>query len=95
MKLQSVAGIKYVFNFVLYHVFNGFTSWLEVLPGIKIGRMCLQVLTDGSRHGEAQVGININFADTLFAGLEQHMFRNALGSLQIASELIAFGNKFG
>ena len=95
MRLQTVAAIKYVFNFVLYHVFNGFASWLEVLPGIKISRMCLQMFTNGSRHGETQVCINIDFADPLFAGLEQHMFWNALCSFEVAAKLIALGNEFG
>ena len=60
---------------------------------IEVARVFYQVLTDGSGHCQAQVGIDVDFANTEFACLQQHVFRYALSAVQLAAVLVAFFNK--
>ena len=42
-------------------------------------RMFIHILANGTGHGEPQVRININFANSHFCSLTQHIFGNANG----------------
>lgn len=91
--LQSVAAVEYVTHFVSYHVLDSLTCGFQVLARIEVARVFYQVLTDGSGHCQAQVGIDVDFANTEFACLQQHVFRYALSAVQLAAVLVAFFNK--
>lgn len=48
---------------------------LEILTGVKLIGMLLHKLTDGARHGQAQVGVNVDLADGQLCGLPQLILR--------------------
>ena len=51
------------------------------------------MFANGCRQRQAQVGVDIDFAYAEFAGPQQHIFRDALRSVNLAAELVAFGDK--
>ena len=73
-----------------YHVLDSLTSGFQVLARIKVAGVFYQMLTDRSSHCQTQVGINVDFANAEFAGLQQHVFRYALSAVQLAAVLVAF-----
>ena len=72
------------------HGFDGFPGRSQILTGIEVTGVLREVFADGCRHGQTQVRINVDFADTESSRFQQHVFRNALGSVQFAAVLVAF-----
>ena len=51
---------------------------LEVLARVEVIRMLVEVGADRAGHGQTQVGVDVDLADSHRSSLAQHIFRNAL-----------------
>ena len=55
---------KHVFNFVTDQFFYAGTGRPEIFPRIKFFGIIVKCLTDGSRHCQAKIGIDVDFGAT-------------------------------
>ena len=62
--------------------------------GVKISRMLGQVLAHGCGHGQTQVGVDVDLADSHLGSLSEHLLRNTDGAGHIAAVLVDLGDKF-
>ena len=61
---------------------------LEVFAGIKFVRMLVEELSDGARHGQAQIRVDIDLAYGHAGGLAELVLRHANGTRHIAAILV-------
>ena len=54
------------------------TGGLQVLAGIELVGVLRHELADGAGHGQTQVGVNVDLADSHGRSLTQHLLRHAL-----------------
>ena len=67
-KLSFAAAIQDIFDFVLNHAFDCVAGRFKILAGVEVARVQGQMLTDGGRESQPQVGVNVDFANAQFAG---------------------------
>lgn len=59
-----------------------------VLTRVEVLRMSEEVLADTSRHSEAQVGVDVDLADSGFSSLAELIFRDAYSVIELAAVLV-------
>ena len=74
--LQGVGRTEDVADLVGDEALDSRTSRGQVLTRVEVIRMFVEVLTDGSRHGKTQVGVDVDLADRALGSLTEHVFRN-------------------
>ena len=74
--LRFAVTTEYVDNFVFYDLFDIFTSGFEILSGIEVIGMLVEILTDCSGHSKAQVRVNINLTNRTLSSLAELFFRD-------------------
>ncbi len=84
-------------HFAFHYFSDGVAGRPEVFARVKFSRIFGENLADLAGEGDAQVGVNIDFADAGFGGLGDHVFGYAARTGQIATVFIAdsgqiFGN---
>ena len=83
LQLSVIAGLgfavaaQHVNQLMLDHVLDGDTGGLQILTRIEMIRMLVEVLTDAGGHREAQVGVNVDLADSAAGSLTQLLLGNA------------------
>ncbi len=71
-----------------HHALEGRAGVGQVLAGVKVIRMLGKVLADHGCEGQAQVGVDVDFAHGHPGSLAQHGLRHPLGAVQLAAELV-------
>ena len=77
------------------HVLDSLTSRFQILTRIEVARVFNQVFTNRSGHCQTQVSVDVDFANTEGASFQEHIFGNALCTINFAAVFVAFFNKRG
>ena len=85
--LELVVAAEHFHDFVDVHLLHVLASGLQVLAGIEVAGLLVEVLADGSGHGQTAVAVNVNFADCALAGFAELFFgnTNCVGQLAAVS----------
>ncbi len=81
---RAAFGTENGLNLVGDELFDIVAPRSDVLAGIKMFGMSLEVFADTSGHSEAEVGVDVNFADSGLRGFAELVFRNANGVVEFA-----------
>ena len=73
---------------MLNELFDVSTAISAVLTRIKVLRMSEEMLTDTSRHSEAQVGVDVDLADSGFSSLAELILRNTYSISELAAVVV-------
>ena len=76
------------------HVLDSLTGRLEVLTRIKVIGMFGKILPDIARHGETNVGVNVDLADGQLSSFAKLIFRNTDRIGHVAAILVDHLDKF-
>jgi len=74
--LELVITAKYFHNLVDVHLLHVLASGLQVLTGIEIAGLLVEVLADGSGHSQTAVAVDVDLADCALAGFAELLFGN-------------------
>ena len=78
-------GTQNVDDLVSDHVLNSLTGRLQVLAGIEVIGMLGKVLTDVTGHGQTDVGVDVDLADSQLGSLPELILGDADGVGHIAA----------
>ena len=92
--LSFAVAAKYINDLMGDHILDRLTGGLEVLPGIKMIRMFRKVLTDNRGHGQTDIGVDVDLADSAAGCLTELLFRNADSTGHVSAVLVDLGNEF-
>ena len=73
---------------------NSLTGGLQILAGIEVVRMLREVLTDDSGHRKADIGVDVDLADSAAGSLAELILRDADGAGHISAVLVDLRNEF-
>ena len=73
----SVAA-QHIHDFVGHQLLDVFTGGLQILAGVKVRRMVIEILPNGSGHRQTQVGVNFDLTDRHRRGLAELVLRLSL-----------------
>ena len=77
-----------VHDLVSNHGLDGSTGGLQILTGIEVAGMLIEVLTDGGSHGQTQVRVDVDLADGQLGSVAQLLLRDTDGVGHLAAVLV-------
>ena len=80
---------------MLDHVADRIAGGAQLLAGIEFFGMLDEELANLSGHRQADIGIDVDLADTMLGSFGDHVFGNTLCAGDLAAVLVAFFNEFG
>src|SRR5574338_456379 len=83
----GLAGAAEGFVARLAHLLGGLAGGLQVFPRVELGGVLGEELADGSRHGQADVGVDVDLAHTELDALDDLLDGHAIGLLHVAAVL--------
>ena len=72
-----MVAAQYIYDLVRHQFFDGGPGRLQVLPGIKLLRMILEKFTNRACHGQTQIGVDVDLADSQRGCLSELLFWDA------------------
>ena len=86
--VSLASGVKH-FQLTLDHRDDGFTARSQIFTGVKFSRVGGEDFTDLGGQSQTQVGVDVDFADTILADSHGDLvFRNTLGVGHVAAVLV-------
>lgn len=89
-----MSGSEDGFNLMLDHFFYCISGWFQVVSWVEVGRILVKGFSDGTGHGQSDIGVDIDLAYGHGGCFAEHIFRYAFGTKDFAAVLIAFFHKF-
>ena len=83
-------GAKHVFNLVLYHAFDSRTCRAQVLTRVEFARVFGEEFANRCGHGQAEVCVDVDLADSHFSCFAKHVFWYTLGTWDVTTVFVAF-----
>ena len=84
-RLQLVVAAQHLYNLVAVHLLHVLASGLQILAGIEITGLLVEVLADSCSHSQAAVAVNVNLANCTLAGLTELLFGDTYCIRQLAA----------
>ena len=88
LKLRFTRTAEHGLDFVGNHAFDSVSCGGQILSGVKVRRIFHKVLADSRGHGDADVGIDIDFANRHRRRFAQHILGNTDGVGHLAAVLV-------
>ena len=82
---EVVVGTEDVDNLVHVHLLHVLASGLEILTGIEVTGVLVEVLADGGGHGETAVGVDVDLADGALGGFAELLLGDTYGIGEFAT----------
>ena len=83
--LGAAIGTEHVLDLVLNQFLDVGTAISHILARVEVLRMSHKVLANTSRESQAQVGVDVDFANCGFSSLAELIFRNTNSIVQLAA----------
>ena len=74
--LELVVATQHVYNLVHVHLLHVLASGLQILARIEMTGVLVEVLADGSCHGETRVRVDVDLANSALACFAELLFGN-------------------
>ena len=86
--LGLAVAAQNVDQLVLDHFLDGGAGGLQILAGVKLGRIVGEELTDSAGHSQTQIGVDVDLTNSHGSGLAQLLLGHADGVGHVAAILI-------